>query len=113
MGNLVVLSSPASHSPVSKNGSGELEAPKKFSRFFAGSTTKKRQRLVMVTSSARIIMAASGGDEKKAKQEISLLSRGTSYRTTTDAKGFSSWVVDTVCFDTPIRDKVFFFFPVI
>lgn len=101
MGNLIVLSSPASHSPVSKNGSGELEAPKKFSRFFAGSTTKKRQRLVMVTSSARVIMAASGGDEKKAKLEISLLSRGTSYRTTTDAKGLSSWVVDTVCFDSP------------
>lgn len=96
MGNLMVLSSPASHSPVSKNGSGELEAPKKFSRFFAGSATKKRQRLVMVTSSARIIMAASGGDEKKAKLEISLLSRGTSYRTTTDAKGLSSWIVDTV-----------------
>lgn len=96
MGNLMVLSSPASHSPVSKNGSGELEAPKKFSRFFAGSTTKKRQRLVMVTSSARIIMAASGGDEKKTKLEVSLLSRGTSYRTTTDPKGLSSWVVDTV-----------------
>lgn len=113
MGNLVVLSSPASHSPVSKNGSGEIEAPKKFSRFFAGSTTKKRQRLVMVTSSARIIMAASGGDEKKAKQEISLLSRGTSYRTTTDAKGFSSWVVDTVCFWHPYSGQDFFFFKVI
>lgn len=97
----MVLSSPASHSPVSKNGSGELEAPKKFSRFFAGSTTKKRQRLVMITSSARIIMAASGGDEKKAKLEVSLLSRGTSYRTTTDSKGLSSWIVDTVCSSIP------------
>lgn len=106
MGNLVVLSSPASHSPVSKNGSGEFEAPKKFSRFFAGSTTKKRQRLVMVTSSGRIILAASGGDEKKAKLEISLLARGTQYRTTTDSKGFSSWVVDTVCSESPVKGKI-------
>lgn len=96
LGNLVVLSSPAAHSPVSKHG-GEYEAPRKFSRFFGGSTTKKRQRLVMVTSSGRIIMAASGGDEKKAKLELSLLTPGTSYRTSTDSKGFSCWVVDTVC----------------
>ena len=95
LGNLVVLSSPAPHSPV-KNANGEFEAPKKFSRFFSGSTTKKRQRLVMVTSSARIIMVAAGGDEKKAKLEISLLAPGTHYRSTTDAKGYSSWIVDTV-----------------
>ncbi|GKZ20385.1 pkb-activating kinase-like protein [Aspergillus brasiliensis] len=101
LGNLVVLSSPAAHSPVSKHG-GEYEAPRKFSRFFGGSTTKKRQRLVMVTSSGRIIMAASGGDEKKAKLELSLLTPGTSYRTSTDSKGFSCWVVDT-------RDKHFVF----
>ncbi|KAL2854948.1 kinase-like domain-containing protein [Aspergillus pseudoustus] len=93
LGNLVVLSSPASHSPVSKHG--EYEAPKKFSRFFGGSTTKKRQRLVMITSSGRIIMAASGGDEKKAKLELSLLAPGTHYRTSTDAKGVSCWIVDT------------------
>ncbi|KAF7590126.1 pkb-activating kinase-like protein [Aspergillus hancockii] len=102
LGNLLVLSSPATHSPSTKNGSGESEAPKKFSRFFGGSTTKKRQRLVMVTSSARIIMAASGGDEKKAKMELSLLAAGTHYRTSTDSKGFSCWVVDT-------RDKHFVF----
>ncbi|PYI27522.1 Pkinase-domain-containing protein [Aspergillus indologenus CBS 114.80] len=101
LGNLVVLSSPAAHSPVSKNG-GEYEAPRKFSRFFGGSTTKKRQRLVMVTSSGRIIMAASGGDEKKAKLELSLLTPGTTYRTSTDAKGTSCWVVDT-------RDKHYVF----
>ncbi|KGO64038.1 hypothetical protein PITC_012750 [Penicillium italicum] len=95
LGNLVVLSSAASHSPTSKNSSGEFEAPRKFSRFFSGSTTKKRQRLVMVTSSGRVIMAASGGDEKKIKLEISLLAPGTSYRSTTDSKGISSWVVDT------------------
>jgi 3-phosphoinositide dependent protein kinase-1 len=94
LGNLVVLSSPASHSPVSKHG--EYEAPKKFSRFFGGSTTKKRQRLVMITSSGRIIMAAAGGDEKKAKLELSLLAPGTHYRTSTDAKGVSCWIVDTV-----------------
>ncbi|KAJ5399047.1 hypothetical protein N7465_009536 [Penicillium sp. CMV-2018d] len=95
LGNLVVLSSAASHSPTSKNSSGELEAPRKFSRFFSGSATKKRQRLVMVTSSGRIILAASGGDNKKIKLEIPLLAPGTSYRSTTDAKGISSWIVDT------------------
>ncbi|KAL4908007.1 hypothetical protein BDW74DRAFT_175793 [Aspergillus multicolor] len=100
LGNLVVLSSPASHSPVSKHG--EYEAPKKFSRFFGGSTTKKRQRLVMITSSGRIIMAAAGGDEKKAKMELSLLAPGTHYRTSTDAKGVSCWIVDT-------REKHFVF----
>jgi 3-phosphoinositide dependent protein kinase-1 len=97
LGNLVVLSSAASHSPTSKNSSGEFEAPKKFSRFFSGSATKKRQRLVMVTSSGRIILAASGGDDKKIKLEIPLLASGTHYRSTTDSKGHSSWIVDTVC----------------
>ncbi|KAK9622644.1 serine/threonine protein kinase [Aspergillus fumigatus] len=95
LGNWMVLSSPAGHSPASKNGSSEVEAPKKFSRFFGGSTTKKRQRLVMITSSGRIIMAAAGGDDKKAKMEISLLAPGTSYRSATDSKGFSCWIVDT------------------
>jgi 3-phosphoinositide dependent protein kinase-1 len=102
LGNLVVLSSPASHSPTSKNGSGEVEAPRKLSRFFSSTAVKKRQRLVMVTSSARIILAAAGGDEKKAKLEISLLAPGTHYRSTTDAKGHSSWIVDT-------REKHFVF----
>ncbi|CRL17780.1 MAP Kinase Interacting Kinase [Penicillium camemberti] len=95
LGNLVVLSSAASHSPTSKNSSGEFEAPRKFSRFFSGSATKKRQRLVMVTSSGRVILAASGGDDKKIKLEIPLLAPGTSYRSTTDSKGISSWIVDT------------------
>ncbi|KAB8230524.1 PDPK1 family serine/threonine-protein kinase [Aspergillus alliaceus] len=102
LGNLMVLSSPAAHSPSTKSGNGESEAPKKFSRFFGGSTTKKRQRLVMVTSSARIIMAAAGGDEKKAKLDISLLSPGTHWRSSTDSKGLSCWVVDT-------RDKHYVF----
>ncbi|CAI7619097.1 unnamed protein product [Penicillium palitans] len=95
LGNLVVLSSAASHSPTSKESSGEFEAPRKFSRFFSGSATKKRQRLVMVTSSGRVILAASGGDDKKIKLEIPLLAPGTSYRSTTDSKGISSWIVDT------------------
>lgn len=95
LGNLLVLTSPASQGPNSKGGA-DGETPKKFSRFFGGSTTKKRQRLVMITSSARIIMAPAGGEEKKAKVEISLFSPGTHYRSTTDSKGFSSWVVDTV-----------------
>ncbi|KOS39821.1 hypothetical protein ACN38_g9331 [Penicillium nordicum] len=95
LGNLVVLSSAASHSPTSKNSSGEIEAPRKFSRFFSGTATKKRQRLVMVTSSGRVILAASGGSDKKIKLEIPLLAPGTSYRSTTDSKGVSSWIVDT------------------
>ncbi|KAJ5492950.1 Serine/threonine-protein kinase PKH2 [Penicillium diatomitis] len=95
LGNLVVTSSPQSHSLSSKNGAHEAEAPKKFSRFFSGSTTKKRARLVMVTSSARIILAPAGGDEKKAKLEVSLLAPETHYRSTTDSKGHSLWIVDT------------------
>ncbi|KAE8148127.1 kinase-like domain-containing protein [Aspergillus avenaceus] len=102
LGNIMVLSSPAAHSPSTKNGNGETEAPKKFSRFFGGSTTKKRQRLVMVTSSARVIMAAAGGDEKKAKLELSLLVPGTHWRSSTDSKGNSCWVIDT-------REKHFVF----
>lgn len=101
LGNQVVLSSPAPQSP-DKHGNGENETAKKFSRFFGGSTTKKRQRLVMITSSARIIILAAGGDEKKPKLEISLLAPGTHYRSMTDAKGFSSWIVDT-------REKRFVF----
>lgn len=97
LGNLLVLSAPAPHSPNSKNGAnGDNDAPKKFSRFFASSTTKKRQRLVMVTSSARIIMAAAGGDEKKTKTEIPLLSAGCSWRSMQDPKGLTTWRVDTV-----------------
>jgi len=97
LGNLLVLSAPAPHSPNSKNGAnGDNDTPKKFSRFFASSTTKKRQRLVMVTSSARIIMAAAGGDEKKTKTEIPLLSAGCSWRSMQDPKGLTTWRVDTV-----------------
>lgn len=89
LGNLNVLSSPLPHSPGHEGGS-------KLSRFFGGSTTKKRQRLVMVTSSARIIIAAAGGDEKKSKMEIGLLAPGTEISSSTDAKGVTQWVVNTV-----------------
>ena len=98
MGNVSVTTSSPSHG----NGGGESETSKKFSRFFMAGTIKKRNRLAMVTSHARIIVTAAGGDEKKAKFEISLLAPGTHYRSVTDSKGLTSWVVDTVNF--------FFFF---
>ena len=98
LGNLVVLSAPAPHSPHSRNGgqSSDADTPNRFSRFFGGSTTKKRQRLVMVTSSARVIMAAAGGDEKKTKTEISLLSTGCVWRKNQDPKGLTYWCIETV-----------------
>lgn len=97
LGNLTVTTSPASHSPTSRNGN-EGETSRKFSRFFGGSTTKKRQRLVLVTSAARIIFAAAGGEDKRSKAEINLLAPGTHYRNTGDAKQSTSWIVDTVSF---------------
>ena len=97
LGNLCVLSSPAPHSPNSRNGTQNGDdAPKKFSRFFGGNAAKKRQRLVMVTSSARIIIVAAGGEEKKTKTEIPLLSAGCAWRKMQDAKGLTYWCVDTV-----------------
>ena len=98
LGNLMVLSTPAPHSPPGKNGSsnGDGDAPSKFSRFFGGGATKKRQRLVMVTSSARVIMAAAGGDEKKTKTEISLLAAGCTWKKAQDSKGLVYWCIDTV-----------------
>ena len=98
LGNLMVLSTPAPHSPPGKNGSsnGDGDAPSKFSRFFGGGATKKRQRLVMVTSSARVIMAAAGGDEKKTKTEISLLVAGCTWKKAQDSKGLVYWCIDTV-----------------
>ena len=87
LGNLAVLASQNSHSP---------EQVGKLSRLFGGGDRKKRERLVMVTSSGRIIIAPAGGDEKKAKYEIPLLSSNTHYSSSTDAKGITQWVVDTV-----------------
>jgi 3-phosphoinositide dependent protein kinase-1 len=94
LGNLLVTSSPAPHSPNVKNGQASSG---RFSKFFGGGDpTKKKERLVMITSSARILIAAAGGEEKKAKMEISILAQGVSWRTTQDAKGMTSWIVDTV-----------------
>ena len=98
LGNLLVNSTPAPHSPPGKNGNqnGEIESPKKFSRFFGSNTPKKRQRLVMITSSARIIIVAAGGEDKKSKIEIPLLISGSSWRKLQDPKGLTYWCVDTV-----------------
>jgi len=102
LGNLIVNTSPAAHSPDSKNGvKSDTDTPKKFSRFFGGNAPKKRQRLVMVTSSARIIIAASGGEEKKSKVEIPLLISGCSWRKLQDPKGLTYWCVDTVSTSNP------------
>ena len=93
LGDLMVLSSPLPSGTSGKHGD---DGHKKLSRFFGGSTTKKRQRLVMVTSSGRIILAPSGGEEKRAKQELSLLAPGSSWKTQQDVKGQFIWSVDTV-----------------
>ncbi|KAK4697235.1 3-phosphoinositide dependent protein kinase-1, partial [Lecanoromycetidae sp. Uapishka_2] len=96
LGNLIVNTSQAAHSPDSKTGvKSDTETPKKFSRFFGGKAPKKTQRLVMVTSSARIIIVASGGEEKKSKVEIPLLISGCSWRKLQDPKGLTYWCVDT------------------
>ncbi|EOD43494.1 putative serine threonine protein kinase protein [Neofusicoccum parvum UCRNP2] len=91
LGNLMVTSAPAPHSPHGESS----EAPKKFSRFFGGNTTKKRQRLVMITSAARLILAAAGGEEKKAKMDLSLLGEGTQWRSYKDSRGITAWCIDT------------------
>ncbi|KAF2493418.1 serine/threonine protein kinase-like protein [Lophium mytilinum] len=95
LGNLVVTTNPAPHSPTSKSGEASSDTPKKFSRFFGGNTTKKRQRLVMITSGARIILAAAGGEEKKTKMEVSLLGAGCAWKSYKDSKGLTCWCVDT------------------
>ncbi|KAK5997378.1 Serine/threonine-protein kinase ksg1 [Cladobotryum mycophilum] len=92
LGDLMVVSTPL---PNGSNGKGSDEGHRKLSRFFGGSTTKKRQRLVMVTSSGRILLAPAGGEEKRAKQELSLLSSDTSWRSQQDAKGQLVWCLDT------------------
>ena len=97
LGNLIVNSAPAPHSPNSRNGTqSDADTPKKFSRFFGSNTPKKRQRLVMVTSSARIIIVAAGGEEKKSKIEIPLFISGCAWRKLQDPKGLTYWCVDMV-----------------
>ncbi|KAL7785130.1 serine/threonine protein kinase, AGC family [Trichoderma ceciliae] len=92
LGDLMVVSTPI---PNGSHGKGSDEGHRKLARFFGGSTTKKRQRLVMVTSSGRILLAPAGGEEKRAKQELSLLSADTSWKTHQDAKGQYVWCLDT------------------
>lgn len=99
LGNLVVYSMPAPHSPGTKHGSSgdpSAETPSKFSRLFGASATKKRQRLVMVSSAARIILAPSGGDKKEAKLVIDLRDREVTCKSQQDAKGYTVWNVATV-----------------
>jgi 3-phosphoinositide dependent protein kinase-1 len=87
LGNLSVLASQHPHSP---------DQGGKLSRLFGGGNSKRRERLVMVTSSGRLIIAPAGGEEKKAKYEIPLLSPNTEYSSSTDSKGVTQWVVNTV-----------------
>lgn len=99
LGQLVVYSTPAPHSPTSRGGPPSeqpSDQPSKFSRFFGASVTKKRQRLVMVTSSARVILAPAGGDRKEAKQIINLADPDVSWRSQHDAKGYTVWCMFTV-----------------
>ncbi|KAM5475702.1 serine/threonine protein kinase [Microsporum audouinii] len=95
LGNLTVSTSSAPRSQ-NKNGAGDGDTPKKLSRFFGGSATKKRQRLVLVTSAGRVIIVPAGGEDKRPKMDILLLNPDTQYRSITDSKGHSSWVIDTV-----------------
>jgi 3-phosphoinositide dependent protein kinase-1 len=87
LGNLSVSAAQQAHSSNEKG---------KLSRLFGGGDGKKRERLVMVTSSGRLIIAPAGGEEKKAKHEIPLLAPGVEYSSSTDSKGITQWVVDTV-----------------
>lgn len=99
LGNLLVTSAPAPHSPTSRSGApneGPTETPSKFSRLFGASATKKRQRLVMISSAARLILAPSGGEKKEAKQVIELRDKDVSCRNQQDAKGYTVWCVFTV-----------------
>lgn len=107
LGNLLVNASPAPHNPNIRHGvqNGEMDTPKKLSRFFGGgNASKKRQRLVMVTSSARIIIVAAGGEEKKSKIEIPLLVAGCAWNKLQDPKGLTYWCVDTV--SSPSHDSL-------
>lgn len=50
----------------------------------------------MITSNARVLMCAAGTNDKKLKEEVSLLSAGSSWRSFQDAKGLTAWLVETV-----------------
>lgn len=97
LGNAVVQTSPAPHSPDGKGGvNGHAETPKKFTRFFTGgNNSKKRQRLVMITTCARVIIAAAGGDDKRMKLEINLQGLGVVARKV-PGNSDTTWAIDTV-----------------
>lgn len=97
LGNAVVQTSPAPHSPDGKGGvNGHVETPKKFTRFFTGgNNSKKRQRLVMITTCARVIIAAAGGEDKRMKMEINLQGLGVVARKVT-GNSDTTWAIDTV-----------------
>ena len=110
LGNLTVNILPA---PTSSHANGDVEPPKKLSRFFGGNAQKKRQRLVLVTSGARVIIAAAGGEDKKAKNEVSLLQAGCTWRKWQDSKGFSHWCIEMVgkafpTINSLVRDLIMF-----
>ena len=94
LGNMFTAHHPPNH-PVGGD-EATAETPRKFARFFGSTTVKRRQRLVMITSNARVLMCATGTNEKKLKEEFSLLSPGTSWKSFQDAKGLTAWCVDTV-----------------
>ena len=99
LGNLVVTTAPAPHSPTSRGApaiEGPVETPSKISRFFGGSATKKRNRLVMISSAARLILAPAGGDKKEAKMAIELKEADVTCKSQQDGKGYTVWSVLTV-----------------
>jgi 3-phosphoinositide dependent protein kinase-1 len=99
MGNLTVSAAPLPGGGHSRGGNGDHEGPKLLSRFFGGATTKKRPRLVLVTTCGRVVVVPAGGDDKRPKLDIPLLSPDVQYRSTTDMKGHSSFIIDTVSRD--------------
>lgn len=96
LGQFIVHSAPAPHSPTSRSGAESVEQPSKFAKFFGASTTKKRQRLVMITSSGRLIIVPAGGDRKEVKVVVDLAESDVSWRSQQDSKGYNMWCVFTV-----------------
>ncbi|KAG5953963.1 hypothetical protein E4U53_005956 [Claviceps sorghi] len=101
LGDLMVISTPLAHNLQRK---GSEEGHKKLSRFFGGNTTKKRQRLVLVTTGGRIVLAPAGGEEKRAKQELSLLTSDTTWKTQRDVKGQLVWCIDSAGYHYTFED---------
>lgn len=99
LGNLVVTSTSAPHSPTSRGApstEGPVETPSKFSRLFGAAGNKKKQRLVMISSAGRLILAPSGGEKKEAKQMIELKDGDVTCKSQQDSKGYTVWCLTTV-----------------